>query len=132
MQSVQRIWAIILGFSPLTKHRVGLQTESQKLISAGKTIFENIDSRPESRFRIAAIAHNELLHPVLALNLNKRALDADAEGVLSVAAAQQNADQMHLRRITDNKIGVPSRRAKAMAALCDFTGDSDRGAKSIR
>lgn len=102
-----------------------------KLISAGKTIFENIDSRPENRFRIATVAHNELLHPVLALNLNKLALDADADGVLSVAAAQQNVDQMHLRRIADNKIGVPSRRAKAMAALCDFTGDSDRGAKHL-
>ncbi|PZM81379.1 MAG: hypothetical protein DKT66_19385 [Candidatus Melainabacteria bacterium] len=102
-----------------------------KLISAGKTIFENIDSRPENRFRAASIAHNELLHPLLALNLNKLALDADADGMLSVAAAKQNADQMHLRRIADNKIGVPSRRARAMAALFDFTGHSDRGAKNL-
>lgn len=102
-----------------------------KLISAGKTIFENVDSRPGNRFRAAKIAHNELLHPVLATDLNTLALDADADGELSVYAAQQNTDQMHLRRIADNKIGVPSRRAKAMAALFEFTGSIDQGAKGI-
>lgn len=102
-----------------------------KLISAGKTIFENIDSRPENRFRIAKITHNELLHPLLANQLNSLALAADADGSFSVAAAEQNTDQMHLRRIADNKIGVPSRRAKAMAALSAFTGRNDSGSKDM-
>lgn len=102
-----------------------------KLISAGKTIFENIDSRPENRFRIAKITHNELLHPLLARRINSLALDADADGILSVEAALQSTDQMHLRRIADNKIGVPSLRAKAMAALSALTGSNDSGSKDM-
>lgn len=102
-----------------------------KLISAGKTIFENLDSRPQNRFRVASIAHNQLLHPILALNLNSLALDADGDGMFSVQAARQNTDQMLLRRIADNKIAVPSYRAGAMAALASFTGRNDPGTRDV-
>lgn len=102
-----------------------------KLISAGKTIFEYIDSRPENRFRAAKIAHDELLHPVLALKLNKLALAEDESGALSVDAARQDVDQELLRKLADSKTGVPSRRARAMSYLLDLTGKSDLGAKNI-
>lgn len=102
-----------------------------KLLSAGKTIFESIDSRPENRFRAALIAHNELLHPVLAQNLSKSGFDTDHDGTLTVIAAQQSVNQELLRRIADTKTGIPSVRARAMAALCSFTGSTDSGSKSI-
>lgn len=103
----------------------------QKLISAAKAIFANIDSRPESRFGAARIAHNELLHPVLAQNLNNLALDVDFSSALSVAAAEQNIDLERLRRISETKTRTPSQRAKAIAALCRLTSGTDTGAKNL-
>lgn len=103
----------------------------QKLISAAKTIFANIDSRPESRFYAARIAHHELLHPVLAQDLNNLGLDVDFSSQLSVAAAEQNIDLERLRRIAETKTRTPSQRARAMAALCRLTGRTDTGAKNL-
>ena len=102
-----------------------------KLISAGKTIFENIDSRPENRFRAATIAHNELLDPVLALKLDKLALEEEENGPLSVKAARQDVNRELLRKIADSKTGVPSRRAQAISYLLDLAGKSDLGARNI-
>lgn len=103
----------------------------QKLISAAKTIFANIDSRPESRFLASRIAHNELLHPVLANDLNNLGFDADFSSALSVSAAEQSVDLERLRRIFETKTRTPSHRARAIAALCRLSGRSDTGAKNL-
>ncbi|MCC7528402.1 MAG: hypothetical protein IT342_07765 [Candidatus Melainabacteria bacterium] len=107
------------------------QNGDPKLISAAKTMFDNIDSRPESRYRAGKIAHNEILHPVLALQLDNLGFDADPDNVLAVDAAQQDVNFERLRKIADTRTRTPSHRARAMAALCVLAGSTDRGAKNL-
>lgn len=107
------------------------QNGEPKLISAGKTMFDNIDSRPENRYRASRIAHNEMLHPVLALQLDNLGFDADPDCALAVDAADQDVNCERLRKIADTKTRTPSHRAKAMAALCVLAGRTDRGAKNL-
>lgn len=102
-----------------------------KLISAAKTMFEHIDSRPENRFRIARIAHIEMLHPVLAVQLDKLGFDVAPDCELAVDAANRDVSFERLRRIAETKTRTPSHRAKAMAALCALAGSSDLGAKNL-
>ncbi len=102
-----------------------------KLISAAKTMFEHIDSRPENRFRISRIAHIEMLHPVLAIQLDNLGFDVDPDCELAVDAANRDVNFERLRRIAETKTRTPSQRAKAMAALSALAGTSDRGAKNF-
>jgi len=103
----------------------------QKLLSAGKTIFDNIDSRPESLFRIAQIAHRDILHPVMAVGLNKIAFEVDFSSALSVLAAEQNVDLERLRKIAETKSRTPSHRARAISALSRLSGRTDSGARNL-
>lgn len=107
------------------------QNGDPKLISAAKTMFDNIDSRPENRYRASKIAHIEMLHPVLALQLDNLGYDADPDCELAVGAADQDVNFERLRKIADTKTRTPSHRAKAMAALCVLAGTTDRGAKNL-
>lgn len=100
-----------------------------KILSAGKTLFANIDSRPSSRFYLSNFAHDELLHPILGVTLGESALKANPDAVETVEVAKQLSNREFLRQMSVNKTYAPSLRANALSSLFDLVGVRETGVR---
>lgn len=100
-----------------------------KILSAGKTLFANIDSRPSSRFYLSNFAHDELLHPLLGVALGESALKANPDVPETVEVAKQLSNREFLRQMSVNKTYAPSQRANALSSLFDLVGIRETGVR---